>query len=213
MIVLSLDTSTPTIFLALYRDGKHYSMKYKGHEKHAVRLAPLLDYFLKTVGVSPKDIDLFGTGIGPGGLTGLRIGIATVVGMASPFNKPIVPIPSFHLMVLSFPLDGRIAVVRKARKGFFYCGIYDKKSLEIREISSPSVISEEDLLQRIKKEKMFVIGDGIRKFGYEDYLEISGEVLVGEALKRKDEKVSYYEIEPLYIQKSIAEMKLKSEPS
>jgi len=60
---------------------------------------------------------------------------------------------------------------------------------------------------------MFVIGDGIGKFGYKDYLEISGEVLIGETLRREGERVSYYEIKPLYIQKSIAEMKLKGELS
>jgi len=213
VIVLGLDTSTSVIFLALYKDGKFYSMKYKGHEKHAVRLAPLLNYFLKTVEINPKEIDLFGVGIGPGGLTGLRIGIATVVGMASPFNKFIVPIPSFHLIVLSFPLKGRITVVRKARKGFFYCGIYYKENEEIQEILPPSVISREDLIHKIREKETFVIGEGINEFGYNDYLEIDGEVFIKEILKNESKKVSYYELEPLYIQKSIAELKLKGEIS
>lgn len=212
MVILALDTSTPTIFLGLFKNGKYYSMKYKGHEKHAVRLAPLLDYFLKTAEVSVKDIDLFGLGIGPGGLTGLRIGVATVIGMASPFNKPIVPIPSFRLMVLSYPLNGIIMVVRKARKDSFYCGIYEKENAKVREILPPSVISEKELLKKMK-EGIFVIGEGIEKFGYRDFLEISSDIFIEEVMRRKEESVSYYEIEPLYIQKSIAELKLEGKSS
>jgi tRNA threonylcarbamoyladenosine biosynthesis protein TsaB len=78
MKILALDTSTEAICVA-YTDGQNiYSTNYFGVEKHAVKLAPLVNDFLKLCNVKVSDIDVFGCGIGPGSLTSLRIGLAFV---------------------------------------------------------------------------------------------------------------------------------------
>ena len=67
-----------------------------------------------SAGVSLVDIELFGVTTGPGAFTGMRIGLATVGGLAFAAGRPIVGVSSFDASALTVPEHlrrGRVVLV------------------------------------------------------------------------------------------------------
>ena len=215
MKIFALDTSTEAICVA-YTDGQNfYSMNYFGVEKHAVKLAPLVNDFLKLCDVKVSDINVFGCGIGPGSLTSLRIGLAFVQAMACVTSKPIVPVVSSKVVAMNLSgCEQDVVIVKKAREGFVYISCY--RSLQ--EVLAPSVLEIEkafDILRNFKDP--VVVGDAAHMFesvalvGKKELQYPRGEFLLHEVMQNFKANVvrKPHEVEPLYLQKSIAEMNLE----
>ena len=83
MLCLGVDTSTPAGSLALVERGRlvaELNLDSTGH--HQGRLLRSLDLLLDFAGVDFSQVDLLGVALGPGSFTALRVGIATVKGLA-----------------------------------------------------------------------------------------------------------------------------------
>ena len=79
MLVLALDSSTRSGSIALARDGRLLESRVgDGAVRHAVRLPTDLLDLLAAHGCALGDVDVLAAAIGPGGFTGLRVGLATV---------------------------------------------------------------------------------------------------------------------------------------
>ncbi len=93
MLVLALDTTTRQGSAALARDGSAIAI-YAGDTgiAHGARLPGDLTRVLDEHGLRLADVDLFAVGAGPGSFTGLRIGIATMQGLALANGKPLAGI-------------------------------------------------------------------------------------------------------------------------
>src|SRR5688572_25275652 len=93
MLVLALDTTTRQGSVALTRDGVVLAT-YPGDAAvtHGVRLPGDLVRLLDAQTLRIADVDLFAVAAGPGSFTGLRIGIATMQGLALANSKPLVGI-------------------------------------------------------------------------------------------------------------------------
>ena len=99
MIVLAIETATRDGSVALARDGRVLAeARGEGTRPHAARLPgdalALLDAHALTVG----DVDVFAVCLGPGGFTGLRVGIASAQGLAFAAAKPIVGISALDAL-------------------------------------------------------------------------------------------------------------------
>lgn len=198
MNVLALDTSQ-RIRVGLRKGEDLFEISYTGEKKHAEILPVVVKKLLDELDFKVMDLDVVGVGIGPGGLTGLRVGIATVIGLVSPYDIPVAPLNSFEMAAKSCPVSGVVLVVRRARKGYHYCAVYLKDE-NLNLLKEPSVVSDEEL-EEITKEFS-------PKIVLKDDILISPAVLVEESerLFREKKTIHYYEIEPLYLQKSIAEL-------
>lgn len=107
--ILAVDTSQIQAAVALVRDGKLVdSVTGNVAVSHSEALMPLIDELLKRAGLKVSDIDAFGVGVGPGSFTGIRIGCATVKGLAQVLNKPVLPFSS--LRALAYSVDGSLNV-------------------------------------------------------------------------------------------------------
>jgi tRNA threonylcarbamoyladenosine biosynthesis protein TsaB len=82
MVLLALDTTTAAGSVALWRDGLIEERRGDPARSHAERLPADLAAILAAHGLSPRDVDRYAVAAGPGSFTGLRIGIATVQGLA-----------------------------------------------------------------------------------------------------------------------------------
>lgn len=99
MKILSVDTSSKICNINLIQDGK--VLKYLEIEDditHAKKLMHGIDSVLKETNTKLKDIDFFGSIIGPGSFTGIRIGVSTLKGFALALNKKIIPATSLELL-------------------------------------------------------------------------------------------------------------------
>jgi tRNA threonylcarbamoyladenosine biosynthesis protein TsaB len=93
MLVLALDTTTRQGSVALARDGDVVAV-YAGDAgiTHGERLPGDLMRLFDAQDLRVADVDLFAVASGPGSLTGLRIGIATMQGFALAHSKPLAGI-------------------------------------------------------------------------------------------------------------------------
>ena len=93
MLVLALDTTTRQGSAALVRDGGVLAT-YAGDAAiaHGARLPGDLIRLLDAHSLRIADVDLFAVASGPGSFTGLRIGIATMQGLALANGKPLAGI-------------------------------------------------------------------------------------------------------------------------
>ena len=109
MLVLALDTTTRGGSLALVRGGDVLEV-FAGDatRTHATRLpGDILDCLARhQVGI--RDLDLYGVAVGPGSFTGLRIGIATIQGLAFANGRPVVGVSALDALVEA--ADGKVAV-------------------------------------------------------------------------------------------------------
>ena len=82
MLLLALDTTTAAGSVALWRDGLIEERAGDPARSHAERLPGDLGAILGAHGLAPRDVERYAVAAGPGSFTGLRIGIATVQGLA-----------------------------------------------------------------------------------------------------------------------------------
>lgn len=69
-----------------------------GARTHGERLPRELMEILDAAGAALREIDGFAISVGPGSFTGLRVGIATVQGLALAQRKQVIPVSSFEAL-------------------------------------------------------------------------------------------------------------------
>lgn len=79
--VLTLDTGSPIATLAVGVDGRRVSDGAIDQRETSSQLVPLIDEVLLKAGLELADLDAIVALAGPGSFTGLRIGLATVLGL------------------------------------------------------------------------------------------------------------------------------------
>jgi len=163
MKLLSIDTSTDYLTLAV-TDGEKVlgRLHRKAPRSHSSLLMPMIDRILKKARLKLKNINGFCIGVGPGSFTGLRIGVATVKGLAYVSGKPIAAVPTFDAIARNAAhLTGTICPVLDARKGKVYGCLYrsDGKG-SVKRISPYLLLPAEELLKKCEKyDILYFLGD------------------------------------------------------
>jgi tRNA A37 threonylcarbamoyladenosine modification protein TsaB len=119
-------------------------------------------------------------------------------------------------------LNGYIGVVRKARKGYLYAGLYHSENGKLRTIAEPFIESIDVIRERFKgvvsNKPALILGDWAENFKdigivleepkYSEYNLPSARNLYLLTLEEisSNNFVDALHIEPLYLQKSIAEL-------
>src|SRR5687768_5743153 len=100
MLVLALDTTTRAGSCAVARDG--VVLRERGGDPdrpHDTRMPGDLMTLLEEERITLPDIDVFAVATGPGSFTGLRVGIATMQGLAFAEGKPLIGVSAFDALV------------------------------------------------------------------------------------------------------------------
>ena len=93
MLILALDTTTRAGSCALARDGVvMHDLAGDPARSHAEHLPGDLIALLDMAQLGLDAIDVFAVATGPGSFTGLRVGIATMQGLAFVNRRPLVPV-------------------------------------------------------------------------------------------------------------------------
>lgn len=139
MLVLAVDTTTRQGSVALARDGSVVAVyEGDGAVTHGVRLPGDLVRFLQAHELRVADVDLFAVAAGPGSFTGMRIGIATMQGLALANEKPLIGISALDAindaacsalssLPSALPASGRnreVAVWMDAQRGQVFSAVY-----------------------------------------------------------------------------------------
>jgi tRNA threonylcarbamoyladenosine biosynthesis protein TsaB len=128
VITLALDTATPATAVALAAPDGRISERREvpasgARPQHAQRLLALAAELLGASGLRWSAIERVAVGVGPGGYTGLRIGIASARGIALAHGASLVGVGT--LRALAEPHRGRsVAAVLDARRGELFVAVY-----------------------------------------------------------------------------------------
>ncbi len=126
MKILAMDTSTLVMGVAVLNETRLLGEVITNQKKnHSVRLMPTVDSLLRSLEVSPGDLQMIAVAIGPGSYTGVRIGVTTAKMMAWALELPLVGVSTLMGMAASLgPVDGWICPLIDARRGRVYTGLY-----------------------------------------------------------------------------------------
>lgn len=95
MWLLALETTTREGSVALLRDDTVVAERAGAPDlSHAERLPADIAAVLAEAGLTASNIDLFAVASGPGGFTGLRIGLAAIQGLAVALDRPAAGVPT-----------------------------------------------------------------------------------------------------------------------
>jgi tRNA threonylcarbamoyladenosine biosynthesis protein TsaB len=129
MRVLALDTTTRGGSVALIVDDRVVDERAGDESRtHAERLPGELTDLLSAHGLSTRDVDLFAVASGPGSFTGMRIGIATIQGLALVHGRPVVAVSALEALGQSCsapPSPQRVAVWMNAHRGEVFSALYE----------------------------------------------------------------------------------------
>ena len=160
MLILSLDTTTPKASCAVSRDGVVINEEPIDTSRQlALQLPGVLRDILDLSAIALDDIDAFAVATGPGSFTGLRIGIATMQGLAFGTTKPLIGISALAaLRAVASPafLGPRIATWIDAWRGDVYAALFE----DGRQIGDVVVARPSDLLEELRARKGPPDGDG-----------------------------------------------------
>ncbi|HXP72464.1 MAG TPA: tRNA (adenosine(37)-N6)-threonylcarbamoyltransferase complex dimerization subunit type 1 TsaB [Candidatus Dormibacteraeota bacterium] len=126
VLVLALDTSSPSGSLAVLRDEKVIGVVSTATgEVYSSRMFRELDFLLGELSLRMEEFELFAVAAGPGSFTGLRVGLAAVKGWAEVYRKPIAAVSALEAVAVQAHSNAElIAPVLDARRGQLYFGLY-----------------------------------------------------------------------------------------
>lgn len=134
----------------------------------STRLLAVIDGLLAEAGMTVAGLNGIGVACGPGSFTGVRIGMATVKGMALAVGLPVVSVSSLALLAANIPFARhQVCALMDARKKEVYAGLFRCESLPVP-VGPEWVISPDRLLDTITEPTIFV-GDGA--LAYRDRIE------------------------------------------
>ena len=165
MNILALESSAVAASVALMRDGSLLaeSTVNIGHT-HSETLLPMVEELLGRVGLSVSDVDVFAVSAGPGSFTGVRIGVASVKGLAFGSGKPCVGVSTLEALAenLSVIPNALICPVMNARRNQVYTALFRNSEIGLTRLSPDTAISVEELETALAAydEPVFFVGDG-----------------------------------------------------
>ena len=202
MKILAFDTCLDKTYITLAEDDKvlkSETIVSDGQNYHSAYLISTIVKVLKELNLTPKDIDMIATDIGPGSFTGIRA--CTTVARVLAQQLDIKAIGVSSLEILSKILGGNDLVALDARKNKAY--IYDgdiKGAFELEQVDElvkgRTLITDNSLLGRFSQ-----YTDKAVSYQVSDYP--LGEILAKLAYEKANnhvEDTDWRKLKPLYIQ-------------
>ena len=173
MKILALDSTATSMSVCLTEDEHLLSLHVANTGlTHSETLLPAIEHILAQTGCTVSDIDLFAFTAGPGSFTGVRIGAATVKGLALGKNKPCVEVSTLEALAYNLTgFDGIICPVMNARRSQVYTATFSTEGGILTRLTPDRAISItelEDELIKIDTNALYLCGDGydITKDGF-----------------------------------------------
>lgn len=164
MIILAIDSTAVSGSVAICRDEEllcEFTLNIGN--THSETLLPMVESALKMCDMSVSDVDLFACDEGPGSFTGVRIGAATVKGLAFNSGKPCIGVSTLEALAENLVgFEGIACPVMNARRGQVYNALFEVNNQSIKRLTEDRALAitelEEDLLKYNKP--IYLAGDG-----------------------------------------------------
>lgn len=166
--VLAIETSTPACSVALSMGDTVISRYCEEPRSHTKLVMSMVDEILGQASIKAADLNGLAVTLGPGSFTGLRIGFATVQGLAFGLDLPVVAVSTLQVMAQTavrkqgLKIGEIIMPILDARMGEFNCGCYRLESNgDCRALMQDQLLTAEKALQLIDQyQPHAVVGEG-----------------------------------------------------
>ncbi|MFW2331138.1 MAG: tRNA (adenosine(37)-N6)-threonylcarbamoyltransferase complex dimerization subunit type 1 TsaB [Nitrospinota bacterium] len=194
--------------------------------RRGIDLLKLVERLLSDEKIDKSNIDLIVVATGPGSFTGIRIGIATAVGLSDSLSLKLIGIPTFESILRAskslFDYETPIAILSDSRKDEYYIGKYIfNRNANLEKLKLDSIVSK-DLLERELKDSKIITGSknilelvqktspelGVKLIPIEIQKYIAIGLVIGAKDIYKEGKENGKRVVPNYVARSQAEVKM-----
>jgi tRNA threonylcarbamoyladenosine biosynthesis protein TsaB len=231
MLVLALDTTTRAGSVAL-ADAARVIEERAGDaaRSHAERLPLEIIALADAHGLPLSRVDLYGVAVGPGSFTGLRIGIATIQGLAFVHRRRVVGVSALEALADAqshgLAAGTIVAAWMDAHRREVFTALYRVGAVvasdgtRLEELEGPAVGDPQSTLERWMRDRVEMptvfVGDGAVLYGAEIRRAMQAARVVPPpllaatigrlAIARASDAMDPAALRPLYIRKPDAEL-------
>lgn len=148
-VILSLETATlgGSIFLAR---GATALAQTKGDPKvsHSNSILADINQCLNDAKLKLADVELFACASGPGSFTGLRIGIATLKGLAATLQRPCAGVPTLNAIAHSASVSDATVALLPAGRGEVFAQMFSVSADDVVQLDTAAHLSPQKLIER-----------------------------------------------------------------
>lgn len=217
-MLLTVDSSSVTAAAALCDDaGNVIKSEFRNSGlTHSETLLPMIKQVMGDVRFS--DLNAIAVTAGPGSFTGVRIGVATVKGLAFAAALPCIPVSALEAVAWNFSAEGAvICAVMDARRMQFYNALFQVQNGKIRRLCPDRAVALEQLADEIRQyDTVIAAGDGAELFcshcGHAVLCDQKDRYVTGRGVAlaaQNKEKINSDSLMPVYLRLSQAERELK----
>jgi tRNA threonylcarbamoyladenosine biosynthesis protein TsaB len=166
MVILALDTTTKAGSCAVRRDSRLLGERGSDPtQPPASRLPRDLMVLLDDLQTGLHDVDVFAVAVGPGSFTGLRVGIATMQGLAFAAGKPLIGVSALDALAAiaarTSDAPRRVAAWIDAWRGDVFAAVYEDGAVR----QPPTLDHPARLLAALADGPTTFIGDAAVTYG------------------------------------------------
>jgi len=160
-LVLALETALGAPGIALLRDAELVAQRTLPPDRPvSEELLPGIDALLALCGSTLDAVEAFAVSIGPGSFTGIRVGVATVKGLAFGGAQPVAAVSTLAALACAAGIPGdSVAAIIDARRGEVYAGVYELTEGEPSAKLADGLYTVADLAARLPA-SCVLVGDG-----------------------------------------------------
>jgi tRNA threonylcarbamoyladenosine biosynthesis protein TsaB len=225
--IIAIETATTACAIALRLDsGEEYEVVLDDQRHHTETLTPGIRDLLARVQLAPKNLDRVVVDRGPGLYTGLRVGVATAIGLSLGASADLVSVTSLELLAYGASRHGArgtfVSVV-DGRRGEVFVQAFSLLDDAVDSLTEPIVTTPAALVDEWggRDEDVTLAGDGVARYDA-DFAGLARATLLElrvppplEALALAVTRIPVEAITPLYLREAdaIANFSTRERPS
>lgn len=157
---LGIDTTASPGGVALVADGMLLMESILPvRALHSEKLLPAVSQLMNSLDIRGEELSGIAISAGPGSYTGLRIGIATAMGLATGWGVPVKGVSTLRTIVSALPETAVLGCIR-ARRGEVFAGGFHSSNPLSREIIPQGLYSADELTQLLQGGSFLAAGTG-----------------------------------------------------
>ncbi len=160
--ILAMECAAGACSAAVARDGQVLARRYRAMARgHAEALMPMVEEVLGHAGASYAALDLLAVTVGPGGFTGVRIGLAAARGIALAGALPLLGVNTLEILAHGVPESERggraVVAVLDSRRADLYAQSF---AGDLEPLDHPGAVMPGDLEAMLPEGPIVFVGDG-----------------------------------------------------
>jgi tRNA threonylcarbamoyladenosine biosynthesis protein TsaB len=145
-LAIAIEASTRAPSIAIQLGDQVLEERLAGDAPHASDLLPALERLLARIGAAPRDIERIVVGLGPGSYTGVRVGVATALGLARGSGAALRGVASMEALAWGELEPGQTgSVLLDARASELYFATYRRSADALEVLTAPCITTRAEL--------------------------------------------------------------------